>query len=63
MKAYIVTTGVVFAALVVAHVARLVAEGFHLLTEPFFVLMTVAAAVLAGWAVRLMSRSRTPPQS
>ncbi len=29
MKAYVITTGVVFAALVIAHVARLVAEGLR----------------------------------
>ncbi len=57
MKAYVITTGVVFAALVIAHVARLFAEGAHLLTEPFFVFLTAAAASLAIWAGWLAARS------
>lgn len=57
MKAYVITTGVVFAALVIAHVARLFAEGVHLLTEPLFVLLTAAAASLAIWAGWLATRS------
>jgi hypothetical protein len=63
MKAYVITTGVVFAALVIAHVARLFAEGLRLLTEPFFVLMTAAAAALAVWAGWLVSRSPTSTQA
>ncbi len=63
MKTYVITTGVVFAALVIAHVARLFAEGPRLLTEPFFVLMTAAAAALAVWAGWLVSRSRTSTQA
>lgn len=63
MKAYVITTGVVFAALVIAHVARLFAEGAHLLTEPFFVLLTAAAASLAIWATWLAQHSPTSPRS
>jgi hypothetical protein len=53
MKAYVVTTGTVFGLLTAAHVWRALAEGPHLATDPFFVLITVAAAALCLWACRL----------
>ena len=59
MKAYVMTTGSLFALIVVAHVWRAVEEGAHLATDPFYVLLTLAAAALALWAwrlVRLMPR-------
>lgn len=54
MKAYIMTTGAVFGAIVLAHIARVFAEGPRLLTEPSWVLLTVAAACLSLWAWRLL---------
>lgn len=56
MKAYLVTTGTVFAILVVAHVWRIVAESRHLATEPDFIVITLAAAALSAWAWRLLWR-------
>ena len=50
LKAYVVTTGVVFALIVLAHVLRVVEEGSHLAKEPSFLLVTAAAAGLAAWA-------------
>jgi hypothetical protein len=47
MKAYVITTAVVFFALAILHIARLVQEGPHLLTELFFVITTGAAAAFA----------------
>ena len=41
MKAYVVTTGAIFALLTLAHLARILAEGSHLATDPFFVLVTL----------------------
>ena len=58
MKAYIITTGVVFALLVVAHIWRAIAEGPQLLYDPWFILITLAAAVLFVWAMSLLRRSR-----
>ncbi|HEY6222173.1 MAG TPA: hypothetical protein VIW26_00170 [Gemmatimonadales bacterium] len=61
MKAYLITTGTVFAVLVVLHVWRLVVEGGHLLADPFFWLITLVAAGLSVWAwslVRLSSPKR-----
>ena len=54
MKAYIMTTGVVFGLITVAHVLRIIAEGPHLLTEPVWILLTVAAAGMSIWAWRLL---------
>jgi hypothetical protein len=54
MKAYVVTTGVVFGLLTLAHVWRIAAEGPHVLTNPWWVGITIAAAALAVWAWRLL---------
>lgn len=54
MKAYLITTGVIFGLIVLAHIARVVDEGRHLATEPMFVLLTFAAAALSAWAWRLL---------
>jgi hypothetical protein len=57
MKAYVVTTGVVFGLLTLAHIARVFAEGPHLATDPWFVLITIAAAALCFWAWRVLRPS------
>jgi hypothetical protein len=54
MKAYVVTTGTVFGLLTLAHLLRIIAEGMQLAKEPWFVLITVAAAALSLWAWRLL---------
>ena len=56
MKAYVITTGVVFALLTLAHVLRLILEGRAMLGEPWFIVTTLAAAALCVWALRLLSR-------
>jgi hypothetical protein len=53
MKAYVLTTGSVFGLLVLVHVWRIIVEGSRLLREPFYILITAAAAVLCLWAVRV----------
>jgi hypothetical protein len=57
MKAYVMTTGVVFSLLTLAHVWRAVVEGRHVATDPFFILITAAAAALSLWAWRLLRLS------
>jgi hypothetical protein len=57
MKAYVVTTGVVFGLLVVLHVWRVVAEGTQLMRDPWWVLITAAAAALSIWAFTVARRS------
>jgi hypothetical protein len=53
MKAYVITTGTVFGLITAAHLLRILAEGTHVATDPWFMLLTVAAASLCGWAWRL----------
>jgi tetrahydromethanopterin S-methyltransferase subunit E len=60
MKAYLMTTGAVFGLIVVAHVWRAIAEGPALAKDPFYIVITIAAAALCLWAwrlLRLMPRS------
>ncbi len=65
MKAYVMTTGVLFGLLTVVHVWRALEEGPRLATDPWYVLITLAAAALCLWACRLLSsarrRSSRPP--
>ena len=46
MKAYVITTGVLFALLVVVHVWRAIEEGPHVATDPAYIIIT---ALAAGW--------------
>jgi hypothetical protein len=57
MKAYVITTGVVFALVTLAHILRVFAEGPRLAKDPYFILFTIAAAALSYWAWRLIRRS------
>ena len=56
MKAYVMTTGAVFGLITLAHIWRVIVEP-HLAREPWYVLLTLAAAALCLWAVRLLWRS------
>ncbi|MES2176657.1 MAG: hypothetical protein V4550_02235 [Gemmatimonadota bacterium] len=59
MRAYVITTGVVFGLLAAAHVWRIFVEGSGV-AKPPFVAITVVAAALCGWALRLATiRSTT----
>ncbi|HET9469039.1 MAG TPA: hypothetical protein VFO48_11530 [Vicinamibacterales bacterium] len=57
MRTYIVTTGAMFALITLAHLWRIIVEGSHLFTDPFFVLATLVSASLSFWAWRLFRRS------
>jgi hypothetical protein len=56
MKAYLITTGTVFALITLAHLWRISVEGSRLAREPFFALLTVLAAALSVWAWWLLGR-------
>ena len=58
MKAYVMTTGAVFALLTLAHLLRIIVEGPHLAKDPFWVLVTIAAAGLCVWALWLLRLSK-----
>jgi hypothetical protein len=54
MKAYLITTGILFGLLTGAHIWRAIAEGPQMAKDPFFILLTVLAASLSIWAWRLL---------
>lgn len=53
------TTGAVFGLLSLAHLWRIIVER-HLATDPWFILITVAAGSMCIWAGRLLWRSKQP---
>jgi len=56
VKAYVATTGVLFAAITVAHVWRVYEEGRGVAHDPFFLLLTVISAAFTVWALILLRR-------
>ena len=58
MKAYIITTGVIFSLITLAHSAHMAAEHQLLATDPVYLLLTAAAAGLAVWAWLLVWRMK-----
>jgi hypothetical protein len=56
MKAYIITTGLVFALITIAHIARIATESRHVLHEPIFLVLTILAAALSIWAFVVLRR-------
>jgi drug/metabolite transporter (DMT)-like permease len=60
MKAYLITTAAVFGLLTLAHILRAVQEGSSLASSPWFILLTLASAVLCAWALLLLRRLAPP---
>ncbi len=60
MKAYLITTGILFALIGFAHLARTIVEPGHMLREPLFHVLTLLAFGLSAWAWRLLARSGEP---
>jgi hypothetical protein len=58
MRVYVAITGAVFGLLTLVHIWRAIEEGPRLATDPWYILVTVAAAALCFWALRLVWRSR-----
>jgi hypothetical protein len=56
MRTYAITTGIIFALLTIAHVLRIATESTRFLTDPIFMLFTIASAGLAVWALVLLRR-------
>lgn len=56
MRAYIIVTIVVFALIVLAHVARLFAEGAGVLSQPVFVVTSIMSIALTAWGISLLVR-------
>lgn len=53
MKPYVMTTGVLFSLLTVAHIWRMFVET-HLATDPSYLAITAIAAGLALWSWRVL---------
>lgn len=62
MKAYLLTTGGLFALLALAHLARTIAESSRLRSDPGFIVegpgLGLLAAAIAVWAWRLLRSAR-----
>jgi hypothetical protein len=56
MKAYVVTTGVIFGVLVAVHVWRITVEP-HLARDPAYWLITAAAGAMSMWAWLALRRA------
>jgi hypothetical protein len=56
MRSYLLTSGIIFFLIVIAHAARIAAEGLHLSTEPDFLAATALALGMAIWACVLFRR-------
>ena len=54
MRAYVITTGTLFALLVCVHIWRAFAEGPSLIEDPWYILITVTAAALTFWSWRVL---------
>lgn len=61
MKAYLATTGVVFAILTVLHIWRMVAEGGGPGRDPWFLFISVVAAGFTVWSAMLLMRQKPQP--
>lgn len=55
MRAYVITTAIIFALITISHCVRMAVEP-HVLTEPVYLLLTLLSATLAIWAILLLRR-------
>jgi hypothetical protein len=58
MRAYIITTGIIFALITVAHLVRVATESTRFLTDPSFMLLTILSAALTIWSFVVLRRLR-----
>lgn len=58
MRTYVGISGLIFALIFAAHVARVYAEGSGLLHEPFIIVSSLLALGLSLWALVLLTRSQ-----
>ena len=54
MRAYLLTTSVVFMLLVVAHLARVASEGWGPASSPAFIISSLLAVGMTAWALILL---------
>jgi hypothetical protein len=58
MRCYVIATGIIFALMFVAHIARVYVEGTWVLREPMIMVTSVLSLGLAIWAAVLIRRPR-----
>jgi hypothetical protein len=56
LKTYILTSGIVFTLIALAHVARVFLEGPGVLAQPFFDFTSALSVGLAIWAFQVFRR-------
>ena len=57
MKAYVLSTGTLFGLIVAAHLWRALVAEPALSHDPFYIAITLVAAVLTAWAWRLLRQA------
>jgi uncharacterized membrane protein len=60
MRAYLLTTGILFGLLALVHVWRVIQERNSLAKDPWFLIITIVAAAFSFWAFRLYGKSARP---
>ena len=58
MRTYIVTTGVLFGVITIAHILRMISEKPHLAEEFWYLSLTAVSAALCLWAFLLLKKSK-----
>jgi hypothetical protein len=58
MRTFVATAGSLFGLIFIAHVLRLAMEGLGPLSDPVFILTSIASIGLFAWAAILLSSSR-----
>ncbi len=57
VRAYLLTTGILFGLLTAVHLWRVVAESASLARDPWYMLITALAAAFCVWALALFRRT------
>ena len=57
VRAYLLTTGILFGLLTIVHIWRVVAESASLARDPWYMLITALAAAFCVWALALFRRT------
>ena len=58
MKSYLAVTGIIFLLVAIAHVLRIVQEGWGPSSNPWFIGSTLLSVSLSIWAWRLFLQTR-----
>jgi len=59
VRCFVIASAIIYALILVGHVARVASEGIHTLTEPLFLTSSVLAVAMTGWAIYLLVRRRS----